>query len=150
MTTTKVRRLVGALDGVELTPADQALLTGLATLPANDVDQLRALLVRQRRAGRTAEKETRRRQRTERQTEDADFAAAGRRMIQALGRRGAFAELYRLEDDLHTAEQAAVDRMRGEGYSWADIGAQVQVTKQTVYKRFGRQPQADGQLADES
>lgn len=139
----KRRRLLQALDGVDLTPADEALLATLATLPADDVDQLRSLLARKGRAGRIQEREARRQRRAERQTEDAEFADAARRMIRALGRRGAWPELYRLEADLAEAEQVAVDRMRAEGFSWTDIGAVVGVTKQTVYKRFSRQPEAD-------
>lgn len=144
----RVRRLLGALDGVDLTAADEALITTLATLPTDDVDQLRSLLTRKGRAGRAQEQAARRQRRAERQTEDADFADAARRMIRALGRRGAWSELYRLEAELAAAEQVAVDRMRSEGFSWADIGTTVGVTKQTVYKRFQRQPEADDQLTN--
>ena len=144
----KAQRLLAALDGVEITAADESLIATLGQLSADDVDQLRSLLNRKGRAARVQEKDARRQRRTERQTEDRDFAEAARRMIHALGRRGAWDELYKLEADLAGAEQVAVDRMRSEGFSWTDVGAVVGVTKQTVYKRFARQPEADDQLTN--
>ncbi len=137
--TAKARRLHQALDGVELTAEDEALIATLAQLPAGDVDQLRSLLARKGRAALAREQEVRRRRRGDRQTEDHVFADAARRMIRALGRRGGFEALYRLEADVAAAQMVAVERMRAEGFSDAEIGAGVGITRQAVRQRVERQ-----------
>ncbi len=120
--TAKARRLHQALDGVELTAEDEALIATLAQLPAGDVDQLRSLLARKGRAALAREQEVRRRRRGE-----------------ALGRRGGFEALYRLEADVAAAQMVAVERMRAEGFSDAEIGAGVGITRQAVRQRVERQ-----------
>jgi hypothetical protein len=137
----KADRLHQALGDIELTADDEALIAGLAKqLPAGDVDRLRSLLTRKGQAGRAKEREVRRRRREDRQTEDHVFADGARRMIRALGQRGGWEALYRLEADVAAAQRVAVERMRADGFSDAEIGAGVGITRQAVRQRFPRQP----------
>jgi hypothetical protein len=75
--------------------------------------------------------------------ENPEYAAFGRRVIRAHGRRVAagdvegLADLLALADELHGAIQAAVDGLRGHGYSWAEIASRLGLTRQAAQQRWG-------------
>jgi hypothetical protein len=75
--------------------------------------------------------------------ENDEYAAFLRRVIRAFGRRiaagdiDALADAAFLSDQLDTAIKAAVTGLRNKGYSWADIGRQLGVTRQAAQQRFG-------------
>jgi hypothetical protein len=76
--------------------------------------------------------------------ENPEFAAFGRRIIRAHGRRVAagdvegLADLLGLTDELEEATQAAVDGLRRHGYSWAEIASRLGLTRQAAQQRWGR------------
>ena len=75
--------------------------------------------------------------------ENDDYAAFTRRIIGAHGRRIAegdiegLATLAGISDDIDTAITTAVTGLRQAGYSWADIGTRLGVTRQAAQQRFG-------------
>ncbi len=50
----------------------------------------------------------------------------------------ALLEISRAKRDLAAAEAVAVRRARIQGYSWAEIGTLLGVTKQAMHKKYGR------------
>jgi hypothetical protein len=74
--------------------------------------------------------------------ETPDYAAMLRRMVRAYGRRVAqespedLAEMLSVVDELERALRAAVAGQREAGFSWAEIGRGLGVTKQTAFARF--------------
>ena len=73
-----------------------------------------------------------------------EFAAFGRRIIRAHGRRvaagdiAALGSLADLSAELDAAMADAVTRLRADhGYSWADIGRELGVTRAAACNRFG-------------
>ncbi len=70
-----------------------------------------------------------------------------RRVLRAYSRRvaagdiEAITELVGLLGEVDTAIRAAVTGLRGFGYSWADIGRRLGLTKQAVQQRWGGEPQ---------
>ena len=72
-----------------------------------------------------------------------DYAAFTRRVLAAYARRvatgdiDALTSLARLSADLDTAITHAVAGLRGVGYSWAEIGAQLGITRQAAPQRWG-------------
>ena len=42
-----------------------------------------------------------------------------------------------LADDLDTAIRDAITGLRGRGYSWADIGTRLGITRQAAQQRWG-------------
>ena len=72
-----------------------------------------------------------------------DVTAAAARMIRAVGRRVAdgdpedLAELLALSDVLHESTRVAVDGLRAQGRSWAEIAAPLGTTRQAAFKRWG-------------
>jgi DNA invertase Pin-like site-specific DNA recombinase len=69
-----------------------------------------------------------------------DFERACRAAFKQLERAAAPDALDALEAvELAAAEvrAALVDRLRSEGYSWADVGEVFGVSRQAVYQRFG-------------
>jgi hypothetical protein len=76
--------------------------------------------------------------------ENPDYAAFARRVIRAHGRRVAggdvegLADLLALRDELDAATQAAVDGLRGFGYSWGEIASRLGTTRQAAQQRWGR------------
>ena len=90
----------------------------------------------------------RRGQRAERVTEDDTYAAGVARLIRTMGVR-ASADVESLKWLAGAVEHArgalaiAVDGCRARGYSDAEIGAALGITRQAVWKRFPRQPKVD-------
>ncbi|MFI7522994.1 hypothetical protein [Micromonospora globbae] len=78
--------------------------------------------------------------------ENNEFAAFARRIIRAHGRRVAAGDVEALRD--LTALSAALDEAIGQaviglrafGYSWAEIGARLGISKQAAQQRWGGQP----------
>ena len=66
------------------------------------------------------------------------------RVLRAAGRRAGradpedLAELVALREDLDLAVDMAVAGLRDTGYSWAQIGAALGITRQSAQERWGR------------
>ena len=81
--------------------------------------------------------------RRRRVTENDDYAAFLRRAIRAFGRRIAAGDIDALADaailssHLDLTIKTAVTGLRARGYSWADIGLQLGVTRQAAQQRWG-------------
>jgi hypothetical protein len=75
--------------------------------------------------------------------ENDEYAAFLRRAIRAFGRRIAAGDIDALADaaflsaQLDTTIKSAIDGLRQRGYSWADIGRQLGVTRQAAQQRWG-------------
>ena len=82
-------------------------------------------------------------QRRRRVAENDDYAAFARRVIRAYSRRvaagdiDALTDMARLADDLDHAISDAITGLRARGYSWADIGTRLGVTRQAAQQRWG-------------
>jgi hypothetical protein len=78
--------------------------------------------------------------------ENDQYAAFTRRILRAYARRVATGDiesltlLTDLADDIETATRSAVLGLRAFGYSWADIGSRLGVTRQAAQQRWGAQP----------
>jgi hypothetical protein len=76
-------------------------------------------------------------------TENSEYAAFARRILRAYGRRVAIgdveslAHMISLSDEIDNAIQQAVDGLRAVGYSWAEIGARLGITRQAAQQRWG-------------
>jgi len=87
----------------------------------------------------------RRGQKAERKTENEDYARSVVRQIRGMGVRAsadldALAWLAEAAGQARDALALAVDGCRARGYSDADIGQALDITRQAVWKRFPRQP----------
>jgi hypothetical protein len=75
--------------------------------------------------------------------ENDDFGAFARRIVAAYGRRvasgdpDALRELVALGSDVDVAIRTGVAGLRAAGYSWADIGARLGITRQAAQQRWG-------------
>jgi hypothetical protein len=75
--------------------------------------------------------------------ENDEYAAFLHRTIRAFGRRIASGDIDALGDaaylsaHLDAAIKTAITGLRKHGYSWADIGLQLGVTKQAAQQRWG-------------
>ena len=76
--------------------------------------------------------------------ENSAYAAFARRVLRAYARRicagdiDALADITTLAADIDNAIRHAVTRLRSEhGYSWAEIGARLGVTRQAAQQRWG-------------
>jgi hypothetical protein len=84
--------------------------------------------------------------RSRRLVENDDYATFLRRVIRAFGRRigagdiDALADAAFLSAQLDTTIKNAVTGLRNRGYSWADIGRQLGVTRQAAQQRYGGEP----------
>ncbi len=85
-----------------------------------------------------------RRKRSRRYVENDDYAAFLRRVIVAYSRRvaagdiDALTAMTRLADDLDTAIRDAITGLRAShGYSWAEIGTRLGITRQAAQQRWG-------------
>jgi hypothetical protein len=88
-----------------------------------------------RRAGRRAE----------RVREPGEVAAMTRRMVRALSKRvggdpAEFREVWGLLAEAEAAVTASVDGLRAKGYSWAEIAAEVGLTRQGMSQWRKRRP----------
>lgn len=86
--------------------------------------------------------------------ENADYFQMVGRMVRGMGKRGAngdytdLTEMAKVQQMMTEAMQTAVDGMREQqGYSWADIGEGLGITRQAAQQRFGRKATAE---ADEA
>jgi hypothetical protein len=78
--------------------------------------------------------------------ENDEFAAFARRIIRAHGRRVATWDVEALRD--LTALSAVIDQAIGDaviglrafGYSWAEIGSRLGITRQAAQQRWGDRP----------
>lgn len=74
--------------------------------------------------------------------ENHDYAAFSRRVIRAQARRVAagdveeLAHLLGLERELQHAIQTAINGLRAQGYSWADIALRIGITRQAAHQRW--------------
>ncbi len=78
--------------------------------------------------------------------ENTQFAAFARRIIRAHGRRVATGDVEALRDlvalsaDIDTAITDAVIGLRQFGYSWAEIGSRLGISRQAAQQRWGDRP----------
>lgn len=74
----------------------------------------------------------------------SDYFAMVGRVIKAAGKRAGradpedLAELVALREDFALAVDMAVAGLRGSGYSWAQIGAALGMTRQSAQERWGK------------
>jgi len=82
-------------------------------------------------------------ERARRPVENDEFPASTRRVLSAYTRRVAIGDidalthLTELSADIDTAIGQAVTSLRDLGYSWADIGAKLGITRQAAQQRWG-------------
>jgi hypothetical protein len=75
--------------------------------------------------------------------ENGEYAAFARRILRAYARRissgdiDALADITVLAADAEAAIRQAVTGLRDYGYSWADIGIRLGVTRQAAQQRWG-------------
>ena len=75
--------------------------------------------------------------------ENDEYAAFARRVLRAYARRIAAGDVEALTlmtglaDEIDTAISQAVTGLRGFGYSWAEIGSRLGVTRQAAQQRWG-------------
>jgi ECF sigma factor len=75
-------------------------------------------------------------------TENSEYAAFARRILRAYSRRVAtgdvesLAQMISLSDEIDEAIQQAVDGLRVAGYSWAEIGSRLGITRQAAQQRW--------------
>jgi hypothetical protein len=75
--------------------------------------------------------------------ENDAYAAFARRILAAYARRIAtgdiesLTELTSLANDIDAAMHEAITGLRGFGYSWAEIGSRLGVTRQAAQQRWG-------------
>jgi hypothetical protein len=75
--------------------------------------------------------------------ENSEYAAFARRVLRAYTRRisagdiDALADMTVLAGDVENAISRAVTGLRSFGYSWADIGNKLGVTRQAAQQRWG-------------
>ncbi len=73
-----------------------------------------------------------------------EYAAFARRVLRAYSRRIALGDietltlLIILADDLDASIRQAVKGLREFGYSWAEIGSRLGITRQAAQQRWGR------------
>jgi hypothetical protein len=78
--------------------------------------------------------------------ENDEYAAFLRRVIRAYSRRvgcgdiEAVTDMVRLADDLEDATRQAITALNAFGYSWADIGMRLGITRQGAQQRWGDTP----------
>ena len=82
--------------------------------------------------------------RARRLVENDDYAAFARRILRAYARRvadgdvEALALMLGLSAEIDTAISQAVTGLRKFGYSWADIGSRLGITRQAAQQRWGQ------------
>ena len=94
-------------------------------------------------AGRNTVKTTLTTKRRSRLVENDEFAAFTRRILRAYARRVAAGDvealtlMLGLSEQIDTAIAQAVTGLRGFGYSWAEIGTRLGITRQAAQQRWG-------------
>jgi hypothetical protein len=83
--------------------------------------------------------------RPRRPVENDGYAAFARRVLHAYSRRiaqgdiDALADMADLAAEIDTAMSQAVAGLRARGYSWAEIGTRLGITRQAAQQRWGSQ-----------
>jgi hypothetical protein len=83
--------------------------------------------------------------RSRRPVENDEYAAFARRILRAYSRRIAQGDIDALEDlrdlaaEINTTMGNAVTGLREQGYSWAEIGLRLHITRQAAQQRWGSQ-----------
>ena len=78
--------------------------------------------------------------------ENDEYAAFARRVLRAYARRVADGDvealtlMLGLSAEIDDAITQAVDGLRGFGYSWAEIGSRLGITRQAAQQRWGARP----------
>ena len=78
--------------------------------------------------------------------ENDEYAAFARRVLRAYARRVADGDVEALTlmtdlaDEIDSAISQAVTGLRGFGYSWAEIGSRLGITRQAAQQRWGGKP----------
>ena len=78
--------------------------------------------------------------------ENDEYAALARRVLRAYSRRVALGDIEALTlmvilaDDLDDATRQAIDGLRALGYSWAETGSRLGITRQAAWQRWGGKP----------
>ena len=78
--------------------------------------------------------------------ENDDYAAFARRVLRAYARRVADGDVEALTlmadlaSEIDTAIGQAVTGLRAFGYSWAEIGSRLGITRQAAWQRWGGKP----------
>ena len=81
-----------------------------------------------------------------RTVENDEYAAFARRVLRAYARRVADGDvealtlMLGLSAEIDTAIAQAVTGLRGSGYSWAEIGSRLGITRQAAQQRWGARP----------
>jgi hypothetical protein len=81
--------------------------------------------------------------RPRRPVENDEYAAFARRILHAYGHRIAQGDIDALEDmrdlaaEVETAMGQAVKGLRQQGYSWAEIGTRLGISRQAAQQRWG-------------
>lgn len=132
--------------------ADPGLVDALAARPVTDVDLIVMALRQARRDALAADKERRRQRKRDDKThgnyDDDDLADRDNRLARAHAVRAGrnLDTLTRLKqhyDDGPAVLALAVAGARAQGFSDAEIGRALGITRQAVWKRFTRQPGVD-------
>ncbi len=99
-----------------------------------------------RAAGPDTVKTTLTSKRAGRVRENDEYAAFARRVLRAYARRVATGDIEALTlmvilaDDLDGATRRAIDGLRALGYSRAEIGSRLGITRQAAWQRWGGKP----------
>ena len=99
-----------------------------------------------RPAGKNTVKNTLTPIRGRRLVENDEYAAFARRVLRAYARRVATGDvealtlMLGLSADIDDAIAQAVTGLRGFGYSWAEIGSRLGITRQAAQQRWGARP----------
>ena len=78
--------------------------------------------------------------------ENDEYAAFARRVLRAYARRVATGDvealtlMLGLSAEIDDAIAQAVTGLRGSGYSWAEIGSRLGITRQAAQQRWGARP----------
>ena len=78
--------------------------------------------------------------------ENDEYAAFARRVLRAYARRVADGDvealtlMLGLSAEIDDAIAQAVTGLRGSGYSWAEIGSRLGITRQAAWQRWGARP----------
>jgi hypothetical protein len=84
--------------------------------------------------------------RTRAAVENPEYAAFARRILKAYARRIANGDIEalglmaELADTIDTSIRDAVTGLRAHGYSWAEIGSRLGVSRQAAQQRWGNRP----------